>query len=88
MRSQGREVIFSAWPFLLLSGHIQSNTQRTELVQGFIVIASLLVTAGAQLLFEGEMPPLLVWIAFPLVIISTYVHANYPYKQADKEKEQ
>ena len=57
-------------------------------MQGFIVIASLLVTAGAQLLFEGEMPPLLVWIAFPLVIISTYVHANYPYKEAAEEKKE
>ncbi|CAI6012019.1 unnamed protein product [Closterium sp. NIES-65] len=57
--------------------------------QGFVMIIALLVTAAAQLLLEGEPPPLLVWLAFPLVVASTHMHAAYPYvekKDLDRRK--
>ncbi|CAI5461163.1 unnamed protein product [Closterium sp. Yama58-4] len=59
------------------------------LKKGFVMIIALLVTAAAQLLLEGEPPPLLVWVAFPLVVASTHVHAAYPYverKDSDRRK--
>ncbi|CAI5469909.1 unnamed protein product [Closterium sp. Yama58-4] len=48
------------------------------LKKGFVMIIALLVTAAAQLLLEGEPPPLLVWVAFPMVVASTHMHAAYP----------
>ncbi|CAI5504962.1 unnamed protein product [Closterium sp. Naga37s-1] len=59
------------------------------LKKGFVMIIALLVTAAAQLLLEGEPPPLLVWVAFPLVVASTHVHAAYRYverKDSDRRK--
>ncbi|CAI5487682.1 unnamed protein product [Closterium sp. Naga37s-1] len=59
------------------------------LKKGFVMIIALLVTAAAQLLLEGEPPPLLVWVAFPMVVASTHMHAAYPYlekKDSDRRK--
>ncbi|GJP43846.1 hypothetical protein CLOM_g3252 [Closterium sp. NIES-68] len=58
------------------------------LKKGFVMIIALLVTAAAQLLVEGEPPPLLVWAAFPMVVASTHMHAAYPYVEKKKGGEE
>jgi len=47
--------------------------------KGFAIISGILITGFAQYFLNNEPLTGGHWIALTLVIISTYIHTNYPY---------
>ncbi|CAI7905309.1 unnamed protein product, partial [Closterium sp. NIES-53] len=75
--------------FQILSYFLPSPAYTLPL-QGFTVIAGLLVTATVQYALDGTPPSLYVWMALPLTVLSTYLYSSSaapPAVPAAKSKE-
>lgn len=55
------------------------------IVQGFVIVSALLVTALLQFIFEGKPPSWYCLVALPLVISSISIYQKYPYQIKKKE---
>lgn len=54
-------------------------------LQGFVIVSALLVTALLQFIFDGKPPSLYCLAALPLVIISIFIYQKYPYIDRKKK---
>ncbi|CAI5504333.1 unnamed protein product [Closterium sp. Naga37s-1] len=75
--------------FQIISYFLPSPAYTLPL-QGFTVIAGLLVTAIVQYALDGTPPSLYVWMALPLTVLSTYLYSSSaapPAVPAAKSKE-
>jgi UDP-sugar transporter A1/2/3 len=55
------------------------------LIQGFVIVSALLVTALLQFIFDGKPPSLYCLIALPLVMTSIFIYQKYPYVDRKKK---
>jgi len=67
-----------------LSSMIQSDSFALDWVQGFVIVSALLVTALLEVVVEGKSPSSYAIAALPLVVSSTIIHQNYPYREKSK----
>lgn len=56
------------------------------LLQGFVIVSALLVTAALEVVVEGKPPSGYAIAALPLVVTSTIIHQKYPYKAKPKKE--
>jgi len=72
--------------YLNLAGlfFIQSDGFALDLVQGFVIVSALLVTALLEVVVEGKSPSSYAIAALAFVVSSTIIHQNYPYRAKPK----
>lgn len=74
-------VIFNAFGGILVGLVTQYSG---GIKKGFVIVSALLVTALLEVVVEGKPPSTYAVAALPLVVSSTIIHQNYPYKAKPK----